>query len=592
MRFIKPTLVKSLSLLLALVCVVLLCACNGNNETPSDTDSTQQSGSATDGSFVVFADGEYKCPIMRPEFASQEEKDFYSKVRNIFKKVTGVLPPIETDFLESGEEYDSDKFEILVGSTNHKECSKVSSVAIDCVRGRIVGNKYILVSDSSDYVDESLETLESILNESFKGGKLVVSANWEFRCNDYDTIRIGIPAYEGAKTPLYYSGARGMETMVLTKSSQEEYVEYLDKLKNAGLSLYTSTNIGDNLFSTFIAKNCYVNTMYFPNTKEIRVTFDPKKNTDLPILSEENEYTATVESSITQIGMEDTTGGEQIGMSYVVKLADGSFLVIDGGFGHTPAVNRFMETLEELSDGADHYTIAAWVITHNHGDHTGLFNVVTSNNNYLSKLTIEQVIWQEVSTQQLSNMSGSATYKNDMQALYNRIQSLKEKQNTKVITAHPGQVFYLRNATYTVYTTLELVEPTRINDLNGTCVIGRVEIDGKTIMFPGDSDTTETQKTTTVYGQLLKSDAVQIIHHGHVGGTEEFAKLVDPITLFLPLGEDRYYYGSDEGSPMKDWKQTQWFYGENSKVQNLYLAGSEVTTILIKDLPSHSDLSE
>jgi hypothetical protein len=39
---------------------------------------------------------------------------------------------------------------------------------------------------------------------------------------------------------------------------------------------------------------------------------------------------------------------------------------------------------------------------------------------------------------------------------------------------------------------------------------------------------------------------------------------------------------------MKDWEYSAWLFSDESKVEKIYVAGSEVTTIPIKDLPSHN----
>jgi hypothetical protein len=40
---------------------------------------------------------------------------------------------------------------------------------------------------------------------------------------------------------------------------------------------------------------------------------------------------------------------------------------------------------------------------------------------------------------------------------------------------------------------------------------------------------------------------------------------------------------------MKTWSYSRWLFSEDSKVQNIYVAGSDVLTLLIKDIPSHEN---
>ena len=133
-----------------------------------------------------------------------------------------------------------------------------------------------------------------------------------------------------------------------------------------------------------------------------------------------------------------------------------------------------------------------------------------------------------------------------------------------------------------------MVEPIILANLNDSSVVGRLEIAGRSILFPGDSHPTETEAITSIYKESLKSDAVQVIHHGYQGGNTSFYALVDPITVFWPLGMKNYSTAESPNTPMKDWGFSEWFFMEESKVEKIYVAGSEVITLNIKDLPSHN----
>ena len=155
--------------------------------------------------------------------------------------------------------------------------------------------------------------------------------------------------------------------------------------------------------------------------------------------------------------------------------------------------------------------------------------------------------------------------------------------------AHPGQQFFIRNAVYTVLATVELVEPFTLTNLNETSVVGRLVVDDRSFMFAGDSHAIETDKVTSIYGSYIKSDVVQVIHHGYQGGTNAYYSLVDPLTVLWPLGMKNYETAEPPNTPMKTWSYSAWLFSEESNVQNIYVAGSEVLTLLIKDLPSHTN---
>jgi hypothetical protein len=132
-----------------------------------------------------------------------------------------------------------------------------------------------------------------------------------------------------------------------------------------------------------------------------------------------------------------------------------------------------------------------------------------------------------------------------------------------------------------------MLEPFVMGSYNDSCVVGLLEIDGRRMFFPGDSDSTQTGNLVKLYGEELKCDLLQVIHHGHNGGNTTAYKLFDPITVLWPVGMLRYETGTEEYEPLVDWPCNEWFFDENSSVEKIYVSGSEVVTLVIKDLPKH-----
>ena len=69
-------------------------------------------------------------------------------------------------------------------------------------------------------------------------------------------------------------------------------------------------------------------------------------------------------TQITQVHLED------FGMSYVIRLSDGRFIIFDGGCNFEPDQDRLFECLKKGSPEDEKPVIAAWIMTHPHSDHT------------------------------------------------------------------------------------------------------------------------------------------------------------------------------------------------------------------------------
>ena len=101
---------------------VCFASCNTPSEDPSDTvnesveatESQSERVEYNDGKLRIFANGEYYCRIVRSEGASQNELDMYVAIRKMFKEITGVNPPLATDFKGLNESYDPNEFAILI----------------------------------------------------------------------------------------------------------------------------------------------------------------------------------------------------------------------------------------------------------------------------------------------------------------------------------------------------------------------------------------------------------------------------------------------------------------------------------------------
>lgn len=76
----------------------------------------------------------------------------------------------------------------------------------------------------------------------------------------------------------------------------------------------------------------------------------------------------TKETTVTQLQLPLTeTNVYSNGMGYVVRLADGSFLIFDGGYAEQ--ADQLWQTLVKQNGGEEGIVIRAWCLTHAHGDH-------------------------------------------------------------------------------------------------------------------------------------------------------------------------------------------------------------------------------
>ncbi len=104
-----------------------------------------------------------------------------------------------------------------------------------------------------------------------------------------------------------------------------------------------------------------------------------------------------------------------------------------------------------------------------------------------------------------------------------------------------GQRFYIRNLCFDVLCTHEDVYPQKLDDFNDTSVVVSVEVDGCRILIPGDASAKESAVLEARYGETLKSDIVQIAHHGHSGLSENAYRLINADLCVFPITEIKFW---------------------------------------------------
>ena len=125
------------------------------------------------------------------------------------------------------------------------------------------------------------------------------------------------------------------------------------------------------------------------------------------------------------------------------------------------------------------------------------------------------------------------------------------ENGTVFYKARTGQKYFFGNAEIEMLWTFEDIAPHSEdieNRTNSTCIGFTVTIEGQKIMITGDSSTEQLKAADIRYGDYLKSNMVQLSHHGYGDGKvpHDFYKHVNaPYVICAGLGVD-YGYGEAE----------------------------------------------
>ena len=572
----------SLFIVLILAVTVLLSACGANGDakvtTPSDTtvatpaDTTAAAAESSD--VVIVSGGVSHYKIIRDEDSSEKATKAAMDIRRAIAEITGVTPEITTDYKKKDAEYDPDTVAILVGNTGYEESVAVArGMGYGEYRIQVYGNKIVVAGALDETIERASAAFCSKLKENWDGETLSLP-------RDYSQSQVTSKFLNSVPVCTYgfldgvYDAGNETELFIIDNVTEQEYKNYITTATSNGCELYDDNEINGNLFTTLTTSESTLNVMYLKSDKEMRICVDRPAHAAIQPRDEENVYTVTTTSSVTQVGCEFAYGSEtiadkQIGMCYIFKLADGSFIIEDGGFNSKNDADRLYKALIDLNGGKNGIVIAAWIFSHTHGDHVGAFHKFTSY--YASQVTVERFIFNIPSYDQYIE----ADYDNASPGDSLRT-SMKKYAGAKLSVAHPGQVYKMRNATITILFTYELRIPAKMTTFNSSSIVPRIEIEGQSFTMLGDLYTDGCTALAKLYGKELKTDFLQVAHHGASGGVYETNKLLDPIVLLWPLGEYDYF-------GVGKWNRSgetynRWFY-ESPTLKEIILAGSSQRTL-------------
>ena len=234
-------------------------------------------------------------------------------------------------------------------------------------------------------------------------------------------------------------------------------------------------------------------------------------------------------------------------MSFVIVTKNDNCIVIDGGRPED------MPLLKEHVGGRH---ISAWILTHAHDDHiSGFVDEIAKNGG--ADFDIEKVYYnfppyEWINQKDVPLRSYHEDEYNEMLPAFNAI---KDKISDKLCVVEQGESVQIDECKidflYTVH------EGLTANPMNDASLVFKLTTPNKTVMFLGDLGPDGGDWLFRESRHLLKSDIVQMAHHGHMGvGFEVYAYINPKACMWCcrdwlyneeaecgNLGKKEYYYG-------------------------------------------------
>ncbi len=345
--------------------------------------------------------------------------------------------------------------------------------------------------------------------------------------------KYGIPPFDAGEKVGVYLSSGGTEILRYENTSAEDFRAYRSRLCGSGFRVYDEHETENNLFATLISETLTVNLSRFAATKTMRIVVEERG----ALCPTADKCERVCESLLT--GMKGETVVAAEGMGYVIRLADGSFCIIDGGMGDPDHVDsdKLMGILNaQKPEGTEKPVIAAWIFTHLHGDHVGVFNCFSLDHH--DDVVIEMLIFNFPTEEEIA--ASDSPYMLD-DSIYRWTQFKKNLTefyaDVPVIKVHTGNRFQVRNAAFEVLFTLDDLYPASIlngNGMNESSLLLKMTLEEQTYLWTGDFGFIAADLVLMEYDKTLSCDFLQLAHHG-MNGTVALYAHVNPKYALLPV---------------------------------------------------------
>jgi glyoxylase-like metal-dependent hydrolase (beta-lactamase superfamily II) len=349
---------------------------------------------------------------------------------------------------------------------------------------------------------------------------------------DYIDARYPVPVPGAGADAGVYESSGGTVICRREQTEEADFNAYIALLRGLGFTVYDENRIEDNRFATLYLGDTAVSVSYFSRTGTLRVIAEPKG--EFCPLSD--PYEETCETLLT--GMKGETSVAAEGMGFIIRLADGSFCIIDGGMGDPDHVDsdKLMGILNAQKPAdAEKPVIAAWIFTHLHGDHIGVFNCFSLDHH--DDVVIERLYYNFPKEEETA-LSDSPYMLDDTIYRYTQFKrNLADfYADVPVVKPHSGNRFAVRNAEFEVlYAYDDLYPKTILNGgMNECSLLLKMTVGRQSVMWTGDFAFTATALVLQEYETALSADILQMAHHGW-NGTPEFYAAVNPTYALLPV---------------------------------------------------------
>ena len=287
--------------------------------------------------------------------------------------------------------------------------------------------------------------------------------------------------------------------------------------------------------------------------------------------------------------------------SYVIKTAHGKLIVIDGGIDgegkdRAPYMPAALRAIAGVADG-EYFEVEAWFLSHAHKDHiyelSKMMAEYTADSNY--KINNIYFDFPEFGSAEYSGQNAdmeASKIKENMNK-YGEVIGATVKEgstyyddlNGAVINSEAvakGLSFEIDGVKIDVLQTWDPADGT--SNVNDTSIVLRFHIEEQTVLFLNDLGSIGGRRLLATYGDQLKSDIVQMAHHGQAGVNKDVYMAIDADVHLWPTP---IWVWNNANKTYQIDEVREWLYGESFLTSSEY----DIASCLYKRYPSRPTMA-
>ncbi len=201
--------------------------------------------------------------------------------------------------------------------------------------------------------------------------------------------------------------------------------------------------------------------------------------------------------------------------SFIITTDEGGVIVVDGGFAED--AEKLLGTLRTVT-GEKKPHIDGWFLTHAHDDHISAFvRLVTE---FYGQFSFDRVYYNFPSYQFFEHYENSEAH--TTAEFYAALPRFADR----ICIVSTDDVYEIKGAKFEFLYTYDTV--ITFNAVNNSSSVFKMTLGGKTVLFLGDLGVEAGKKLLSTRGGALKSDFVQMAHHGQNGVDFDVYRAIAP----------------------------------------------------------------